>query len=141
MGAYLIKCDEVIQDESGQVTELHCTADLEAGNGNPLDGRKVRGTIHWVSADHAIDGGCMLYDNLFTLENVNDVPEGTDYLDYLNPQSLTELKGCKLEASLAQAKPGDRFQFVRMGYFCADSRHPGRFNRIVTLKDSFKPEK
>ena len=80
----------------------------------------------------------MLYDNLFTLENVNDVPEGTNYLDYLNPGSLTELSGCKLEASLAQAKPGDRFQFVRMGYFCMDSKNADTFNRIVTLKDSFK---
>lgn len=141
MGAYIIRCDEVIQDENGEVTELRCTADLEAGNGNPLDGRKVRGTIHWVSAAHALDANCMLYENLFTLENVNDVPEGTDYLDYLNPESVRELHGCKLEASLGEAKPGDRFQFVRMGYFCADSKHPGTFNRIVTLKDSFKPEK
>lgn len=141
MGAYIIRCDEVIQNENGEVTELRCTADLEAGNGNPLDGRKVRGTIHWVSAAHALDANCMLYENLFTLENVNDVPEGTDYLDYLNPESVRELHGCKLEASLGAAKPGDRFQFVRMGYFCADSKHPGTFNRIVTLKDSFKPEK
>lgn len=140
MGAYIVKCSEVIQDENGEVVELRCTADLESGNGNPTDGRKVRGTIHWVSADHAVDASCMLYENLFTLENVNDVPEGANYLDYLNPDSVKALEGCKLEASMAGAKPGERFQFVRMGYFCADSRHPGTFNRIVTLKDSFKPE-
>ena len=104
----------------------------------PADGRKVRGTIHWVSAAHAVDADVMLYDNLFTLEDVNAVPEGTNYLDYLNPDSLRALKGCKLEASLAGAKPGDRFQFVRMGYFCKDSHNAHTFNRIVTLKDSFK---
>jgi glutaminyl-tRNA synthetase len=102
----------------------------------PVDGRKVKGTIHWVSAEHAIDADLYLYDNLFTLENVNDVPEGTDYLDYLNPDSLKKLTGCKLEPSLADAKEGERFQFVRMGYYCKD-RESGRFNRIVTLKDSF----
>ncbi len=102
----------------------------------PVDGRKVKGTIHWVSAEHAIDADLYLYDNLFTLENVNDVPEGTDYLDYLNPDSLKKLTGCKLEPSLADAKEGERFQFVRMGYYCKD-RETGRFNRIVTLKDSF----
>ena len=88
------------------------------------------------SAEHAIDADLYLYDNLFTLENVNDVPEGTDYLDYLNPDSLKKLTGCKLEPSLADAKEGERFQFVRMGYYCKD-RESGRFNRIVTLKDSF----
>lgn len=138
MGAYIVKCDEIIKDADGQIIELRCTADLETKNGSPIDGRKVRGTIHWVSAAHCVDAKAMLYDNLFTLENVNDVPEGTNYLDYLNPGSLTELSGCKLEASLAQAKPGDRFQFVRMGYFCMDSKNADTFNRIVTLKDSFK---
>lgn len=138
MGAYIVKCDEIIKDVDGQIIELRCTADLETKNGSPIDGRKVRGTIHWVSAAHCVDAKAMLYDNLFTLENVNDVPEGTNYLDYLNPGSLTELSGCKLEASLAQAKPGDRFQFVRMGYFCMDSKNADTFNRIVTLKDSFK---
>ena len=99
----------------------------------PVDGRKVKGTIHWVSAEHAIDADLYLYDNLFTLENVNDVPEGTDYLDYLNPDSLKKLTGCKLEPSLADAKEGERFQFVRMGYYCKD-RETGRFNRIVTSR-------
>ena len=138
MGAYLIKCNEIVKDENGQVTELRCTADLETGNGTPADGRKVRGTIHWVSAAHAVDADIMLYEDLFTMEDVNAVPEGANYLDYLNPDSLHKLTGCKLEASLADAAPGDRFQFVRMGYFCKDSRYENTFNRIVTLKDSFK---
>ena len=136
MGAYIVKCNEVVKDEQGNVVELHCTADLETGNGNPVDGRKVKGTIHWVSAKYAIDATVRLYDYLFTLENVNDVPEGTNYLDYLNPNSLTELAGCKLEPSLAEAKTGDKFQFVRTGYFCKDSKDEGVFNQIVGLKDS-----
>ncbi len=138
MGAYIIRCNEIVRDENGEIIELRCTADLETKNGVPTDGRKVRGTVHWVSAQHAVDAQIMLYDNLFTLENVADVPEGTNYLDYLSPDSLAALNGCKLEASLAQANPGDRFQFVRMGYFCVDSRNSGTFNRVVTLKDSFK---
>ena len=140
MGAYIVKCNEVVKDEQGNVVELHCTADLETGNGNPVDGRKVKGTIHWVSAKYAIDAIVRLYDYLFTLENVNDVPEGTNYLDYLNPNSLTELAGCKLEPSLAEAKTGDKFQFVRTGYFCKDSKDEGVFNQIVGLKDSWAKE-
>ena len=106
MGAYIVKCNEIIKDEQGNIVELHCTADLETGNGNPADGRKIKGTIHWVSAKYAIDATVRLYDYLFTLENVNDVPEGTNYLDYLNPNSLTELHNCKLEPALAEAKSG-----------------------------------
>ncbi len=140
MGAYIVKCNEVVKDEQGNVVELHCTADLETGNGNPVDGRKIKGTIHWVSAKHAIDATVRLYDYLFTLENVNDVPEGTNYLDYLNPNSLTELHNCKLEPSLADAKAGDKFQFVRTGYFCKDSKDEGVFNEIVGLKDSWAKE-
>lgn len=140
MGAYIIRCNEVVHDEAGEVVELRCTADLETGNGMPVDGRKVRGTIHWVSAAHAVDAAANLYENLFTMENVNDVPEGTNYLDYLNPDSLKEMKNCKLEAALEGAEAGERFQFVRMGYFCKDSKNPGVFNRIVQLKDSFKVE-
>ena len=140
MGAYIVKCNEVVKDEQGNVVELHCTADLETGNGNPVDGRKVKGTIHWVSAKYAIDATVRLYDYLFTLENVNDVPEGTNYLDYLNPNSLTELHNCKLEPSLADAKAGDKFQFVRTGYFCKDSKDEGVFNEIVGLKDSWAKE-
>lgn len=140
MGAYIVKCNEVIKDSEGNIVELHCTADLETGNGNPVDGRKIKGTIHWVSAKYAIDATVRLYDYLFTLENVNDVPEGTNYLDYLNPNSLTELTGCKLEPALADAKVGDKFQFVRTGYFCKDSKDEGVFNQIIGLKDSWAKE-
>lgn len=140
MGAYIVKCNEVIKDSEGNIVELHCTADLETGNGNPVDGRKIKGTIHWVSAKYAIDATVRLYDYLFTLENVNDVPESTNYLDYLNPNSLTELTGCKLEPALADAKVGDKFQFVRTGYFCKDSKDEGVFNQIVGLKDSWAKE-
>ncbi len=136
MGAYIVKCNEVITDENGEVTEVRCTADLETGNGMPADGRKVRGTIHWVSAATAVDASIYLYNDLFTLENTGDVPEGTNYLDYLNPDSLKKLEGCKLEPSITDVPAGTRMQFVRMGYFIKDEE-PGRFNRIVTLKDSF----
>lgn len=136
MGAYIVKCNKIIKDENGEIVEIKCTADLETANGMPADGRKVKGTIHWVSAAHAIDATCFLYDNLFTLENTGDVPEGTDYLDYLNPESLKKLEGCKLEPSVADIPAGTRMQFVRMGYFIKDEED-GRYNRIVTLKDSF----
>lgn len=136
MGAYIVKCNEIVKDKNGEIVELKCTADLETANGMPADGRKVKGTIHWVSAMHAVDATCYLYDNLFTLENTGDVPEGTDYLDYLNPESLKKLEGCKLEPSVADVPAGTRMQFVRMGYFIKD-KEPGRYNRIVTLKDSF----
>ncbi|MFV0352769.1 MAG: glutamine--tRNA ligase/YqeY domain fusion protein [Oscillospiraceae bacterium] len=140
MGSYIIRCNEIINNEAGEVVELRCTADLETRNNKPVDGRKVKGTVHWVNAETAVEAAVNLYDNLFTLENVSDVPEGTDYFDYLNPQSITKLANCKLEPALAEAKAGDRFQFVRMGYFCADSKNPNTFNRIVQLKDSFKFE-
>ncbi len=136
MGAYIVKCNEIVKDKNREIVELKCTADLETANGMPADGRKVKGTIHWVSAMHAIDATCYLYDKLFTLENTGDVPEGTDYLDYLNPESLKKLEGCKLEPSVADVPAGTRMQFVRMGYFIKD-KEPGRYNRIVTLKDSF----
>lgn len=135
MGAYIVKCNEIIKDENGEIIEIRCTADIETANGMPADGRKVKGTIHWVSAKHAIDASCYLYDHLFTLEDTGSVPEGTNYLDYLNPNSLTKLEGCKLEPSVADVLEGTRMQFVRMGYFIKDSEN--RFNRIVTLKDSF----
>lgn len=140
MGAYIIRCNQVIQDESGEIVELRCSCDLATGNGNPVDGRKVKGTIHWVSAAHCVDARLCLYDRLFTVDNLIELPEGESYLDYLNPQSLTVCEHAKLEASLADAKPGDRFQFVRMGYFCKDTRDQNSFNRTVTLKDSFKPQ-
>ena len=137
MGAYIVKCAGVEQDEAGNVTAIHCTADLESGNGNPVDGRKVKGTIHWVSCASAVDADARLYNALFTEANMNGIPDGADYKDYLNPESVVDMPCAKLEASLADAKPGEKFQFVRMGYFTPDSKKPGAFNRIVTLKDSF----
>ncbi len=138
MGAYIVKFQEAVQDENGNVVEIRCTADLETRNGMPADGRKVRGTIHWVSAAHALDADLYLYDNLFTLSNTADVPEGKSYLDFLNPDSLKVLTGCKLEPSIADVPAGEHMQFVRMGYYIKEK--DGRYNRIVSLKDSFKPD-
>ena len=138
MGAYLVRCTGVDKDADGAVTAIHATADLETGNGNPADGRKVRGTIHWVNCRDCVDADVQLYDKLFTEENMNALPEGADFKDYLNPESVVAVRGAKLEAALADARPGERFQFVRTGYFTPDANHPGVYNRIVTLKDSFK---
>ena len=137
MGAYIIRCEDAVTDETGRVVKLFCTADLETGNGNPADGRKVKGTIHWLDAETAEDCDIRLYDRLFTLENVAEIPEGKTYSDYINPESLCHVTGCKVEPCLKAARPGDRFQFVRLGYFCADSKYAGSFNRIVTLRDSY----
>jgi len=138
MGGYIVKCNEVVKDENGEITEIRCTADLETGNGNPIDGRKVKGTIHWVSAKYAFDTDIMLYDRLFTEADMNNMPEDKTYDDYLNPDSVKRLTGCKAEPSLKDAKVGDKFQFVRMGYYTLDSKHENTFNRIVSLKDSYK---
>lgn len=140
-GAYFITCTDVVKDSAGQIVELRCTYDPESRGGETPDGRKVKGTLHWVSAAHAIDAEVRLYDHLFSKIDPEDVPEGRDFTHNLNPNSLTVLTGCKLEPGLASATPGDRFQFLRQGYFCvdtADSR-PGRlvFNRTVTLRDSW----
>ena len=137
MGAYIVKCEEIIKDINGEVIEIRCSSDLETGNGMPTDGRKIKGTIHWLSAKYAEEATLMLYDKLFTIENVNDIPEDKTYNDYLNPDSLVKLEHCKIEPALRDAKPGDKFQFVRDGYFCCDSKYPNTFNRIVGLKDSF----
>ena len=141
MGAYLVKCTSVDKNADGSIAAIHCTADLETGNGNPADGRKVKGTIHWVSAAHCVEAEVRLYDKLFTEANMNAIPEGSDYKDYLNPESVVVRKGCKLEEALADAKPGEKFQFVRTGFFTPDSKNPGVYNRVVTLRDSFKPAK
>ena len=138
MGAYLVRCTGVDKDENGKVVAIHAEADLETRNGNPADGRKVRGTIQWVSCAHCLDAEVELYDKLFTEANMNSIPDDADFKDYLNPDSVKVLQGAKLEESLKDAKPGDRFQFVRNGYFTPDSKHEGVYNRIVTLKDSFK---
>ena len=141
MGAYIIKCGEIVKDADGNVVEIHATADMETKNGNPVDGRKIKGTIHWLSAKYACDTTLMLYDRLFTIENVNAIPEDKTYNDYLNPESLTVIKGAKIEPALAEAAPGDKFQFVRDGYYCKDTKHENTFNRVVGLKDSFPAKK
>jgi len=141
MGAYIIKCGDIVKDADGNIVEIHATADLETGNGNPVDGRKIKGTIHWLSAKYAKDTTLMLYDRLFTIENVNAIPEDKTYNDYLNPDSLKVIKGAKIEPSLADAEAGEKFQFVRNGYFCKDTKHENTFNRIVGLKDSFPAKK
>lgn len=137
MGAFIVKCNEVVKNADGSIKELHCTADLETGASMPADGRKIKGTIHWLSAKFARDADIMLYDHLFTIENVADIPEDKTYNDYLNPDSLKKLVGCKVEEALAKSAPGDRFQFVRTGYFVKDTKYPNTFNRIVGLKDSY----
>lgn len=139
--AYFIKCESVVKDENGEIVELHCTYDPATRGGDAPDGRKVKATLHWVSAKHAIEAEVRLYDTLFMKEDPNDVEEGKDFTDYINPKSLEVLKSCCLEPSLKDAKHGDRFQFERMGYFCVDTvdSTPGNpvFNRIVTLKDEW----
>ncbi len=139
--AYFIKCVGLVKDEkTGVVTELHCTHDPATRGGDAPDGRKVKATIHWVSAVHAVDADVRLYDHLFLKPDPDDTPEGMDWKSNLNPKSLETLTGCKLEPSLAAAKPGDRFQFERLGYFCVDpDLSPGKavFNRTATLRDEW----
>ena len=138
MGSYIVKCGEIIHAENGSIAEIHCTADLETGTGTPTD-RKVKGTIHWLSAKHAIDTSVVLYDRLFTKEDMNELPEGKSYIDFLNPESAVHLDNVKVEPALADAEPGEKFQFVRVGYFAKDTKNDNTFNRIVSLKDSYKP--
>lgn len=143
-GTYLIKCESVIKDEEGNIEELHCTYDPDSRGGNAPDGRKVKGTLHWVSAAHAVEAEIRLYDRLFNDPNPGDTEEGMDFRSLLNPASLEVLKGCKLEPGMSEATPGSRYQFLRLGYFCADSfgTVSGRlvFNRTVGLKDSWSKE-
>ena len=138
--AYILRCDEVVKDSDGNITELRCTYFPETKSGNPADGRKVKATIHWVSAGHAIDAEVRIYEQLFTLENPNDIEEGKTFTDYLNPDSLKVITNAKVEPSLKSAKSGDKFQFERLGYFCLDKDSlPEKqvFNRTVTLKDTW----
>ena len=139
--AYYITCTGVVKDETtGEITELRCTYDPETYGGTSTDGRKVRGTSHWVSADDAVEAEVRIYDHLFSTEDPGDVPDGGDFKDNLNPESLVVLKSCKLEKSLANAKPGDRFQFLRQGYFCVDPDSTPEapvFNRTVALRDTW----
>jgi glutaminyl-tRNA synthetase len=138
---YIIKCENFVKDEqTGEIREIHCTYDPETRGGYAPDGRKVQGTIHWVSANHAVDGEVRMYDRLFMVPNPNKVEEGKTYLDHLNPESLTVLKGCKLEPSLLNSKPGSQFQFERKGFFCADpDSTTGKpvFNLTVPLRDTW----
>ncbi|MDD5718308.1 MAG: glutamine--tRNA ligase/YqeY domain fusion protein [Candidatus Krumholzibacteria bacterium] len=136
--AYLIRCEEVVKNERGEIVELRCTYDPATRSGEAQDGRKVKGTLHWVSCAHAVEAEVRLYDHLFN----RPLPEeGDGFIANLNPASLEALRGCKLEPSLAAARPGDRVQFLRNGYFCADSEdcRPGKlvFNRTATLKDTW----
>ena len=140
--AYFIKCESVVKDEAtGEITEIHCTYDPETRGGNAPDGRKVKGTIHWVSAQHSVDAEIRLYDNLFSVLNPSEEKEGVEFTDYISENSLEILKNAKVEPSLANAEPGSKYQFLRMGYFCADSvlSKDGApvFNRTVGLKDTW----
>ena len=138
--AYFVKCTDFVKDDNGKVVEVHCTYDPETRSGSGFEGRKVKGTIHWVDAKTAVNATVRLYENL--------IQEGDEVLndDYsnLNPNSLIEMKDCKLEAAFADVKPGERFQFLRHGYFCADSKDSTAekpvFNRIVSLKSSYRPK-
>ena len=137
--AYFLTCHEVIKDETGKVIELRCTYDPATRGGDAPDGRRVKATLHWVSAPHAITAEVRLYDRLFTVEDP-EVEEGRSFTDYLNPASLEVLNGCKIEPSLANAAIESRVQFERLGYFCTDpdSRAGAPvFNRTVTLKDAW----
>jgi glutaminyl-tRNA synthetase len=138
---YLVTCTNVVKDPTtGEVIEVHCTCDPATRGGTTPDGRKVKSTIHWVSAAHAVDAEVRLYDTLFTVENAGSAPEGGSFTDYLNPKSLEIVANAKLEPSLASATPSDRYQFERLGYFCADKHsRPEKlvFNRTVGLRDSW----
>ena len=140
--AYIIRCDEVVKDSNGDIIELRCSYDTETLNKNPADGRKVKGVIHWVSAVHAVEAEIRLYDRLFTHENPGAASkENEEFTDYINPESLTTLSSCYLEATLEKAAAGERFQFEREGYFCRDREDTATgkavFNRTVTLRDTW----
>jgi glutaminyl-tRNA synthetase len=137
---YFITCTSVVKDDKGEVVEVHCTYDPATRGGDSPDGRKVKSTIHWVSAAHAVDAEVRLYETLFTKPDPNDVEEGQDFTANLNHNSIEVLSGCKLEPSLAGAPPLSRFQFERLGYFCVDKESSSErlvFNRTVTLKDTW----
>ncbi len=138
--AYFITCKDIVKDANGQIIELHCTYDPATRGGDAPDGRKVKSTLHWVSAPHALKAEVRLYDHLFTKQNPDDTEEGKDFTSNLNPNSLEVLTDCFVEPSLKDAKPPNRFQFERLGYFCVDpDSSPGKpvFNRTVTLKDTW----
>jgi len=138
--AYYIKVREAIKAENGEVVELRCTYDPESRGGSTPDGRMVKGTLHWVSAAHALPAEVRLYDSLFVKADPNDAPEGQDWRANLNPNSLERLTGCRVEPGLVEAAPGTRFQFLRHGYFCVDpdaAKGGLVFNRTVGLRDTW----
>jgi glutaminyl-tRNA synthetase len=138
--AYFITCREAVKDENGEVVELRCTYDPATRGGDAPDGRKVKATLHWVSAEHAIKAEVRLYDSLFTTADPEGGEEGKDFTDLLNPASLEVLDSCLVEPSLGSAKQGERYQFERQGYFCVDPDSAAGapvFNRTVTLRDTW----
>jgi glutaminyl-tRNA synthetase len=138
-GTYFLTCERVIKNDAGEIVELRCTYDPATRDGNAPDGRKPKATIHWVSAAHAVAAEARLYDRLFTNLTPGDEADGGNWRTSLNPASL-EVLTCQVEPALAAVRPGDRFQFERLGYFCVDrGSAPGRpvFNRTVTLKDTW----
>jgi glutaminyl-tRNA synthetase len=138
--AYFIKCVDVVKDDKGNVVELHCTYDPKTRGGDAPDGRKTKATLHWVTSDHSIKAEVRLYDRLFTKANPDDVEEGEDFISNINPKSLEILNECFVEPNLKNVKPGDRFQFERLGYFCVDTDSTDSklvFNRTVALKDTW----
>ncbi len=138
--AYYVTCTDFIKDEEGNIVEIRCTYDPESKGGGTPDGRRVKGTLHWVSARHAKKADVRIYDKLFTLKNMKEMEDGKTYKDYLNEDSLVVLEDCLVEPMLAEAKPGDKFQFMRKGYFCADNDSTPEnpvFNRSVALKDTW----
>jgi glutaminyl-tRNA synthetase len=138
--AYFITCEEVVKDDNGEIVELRCTYDPATKGGDAPDGRKVKATLHWVSADHALNAEVRLYDHLFDRVDPDHDEDGKDFIDYLNPNSLEVRPNCKVEPYLADAQAGERYQFERVGYFCVDqdrSEDQLVFNRTVTLRDQW----
>jgi glutaminyl-tRNA synthetase len=138
--AFFITCNEVIKDDAGNITELHCTYDPQTRGGDAPDGRKVKATLHWVSAEYAVDAEVRLYEHLFTKENPDDTEDGQDFTANINPESLSVLANCKAEPAVAEMKPLDRCQFERLGYFCMDPDSTAEklvFNKTVGLRDTW----
>jgi len=138
--AYFVTCTDVVKDADGNITELHCTYDPATRGGDSPDGRKVKGTLHWVSVEKSIPAELRLYEHLFAKENPEDVEEGKDFTSNLNPDSLKVITNARVEPSLIDAEPGARYQFERIGYFCIDADSTAKnivFNRTVSLKDSW----
>ena len=143
MGAYIVRLTDIVKNDDGSIRELHVTADLETGSGMPSDGRKVKGTVHWVSAAHCEDIDIVLYDRLFTIPDVASYTTSDhnveEILEFVNPDSARRLSHAKAEPSISELRPGEAVQFVRMGYYTPDSKESGVFNRIIPLKDGYRP--